>query len=70
MTTPRHAEYVLTIVCPDRPGIVFTVASFLVHSSANILESQQFDDRLEDRFFMRVSTGCGRRSNRSRRPRR
>ena len=50
----RHPEYVLTIVCPDRPGIVFAVASFLVQHSGNILESQQFDDRLEDRFFMRV----------------
>ncbi len=50
----RHPEYVLTIVCPDRPGIVYAVASFLVHSSGNILESQQYDDRLEDRYFMRV----------------
>jgi formyltetrahydrofolate deformylase len=50
----RPPEYVLTIVCPDRPGIVFAVASFLVHSSANILESQQHDDRMEQRFFMRV----------------
>jgi formyltetrahydrofolate deformylase len=51
-SSPR--EYVLTLVCPDRPGIVFAVASFLVHSSANILESQQHDDRTERRFFMRV----------------
>jgi len=50
----RQPEYVLTIVCPDRPGIVFAVANFLVQHSGNILESQQFDDRLEDRFFMRV----------------
>ena len=49
-----HPEYVLTIACPDRPGIVFSVASFLVHSSANILESQQHDDRDNQRFFMRV----------------
>jgi formyltetrahydrofolate deformylase len=54
MTTAPHPEYVLTIVCPDRPGIVYAVASFLVHSSANILESQQYNDRDEDRFFMRV----------------
>ncbi|MDQ3617031.1 MAG: formyltetrahydrofolate deformylase [Actinomycetota bacterium] len=50
----RHPEYVLTIVCPDRPGIVFAVSGFLVEHTANILESQQFGDRLEDRFFMRV----------------
>ena len=47
-------EFVLTLDCPDRPGIVHAVASYLVHSAANILESQQFDDRVEDRFFMRV----------------
>ena len=50
----RQPEYVLTIACPDRPGIVFAVANFLVQHSGNILESQQFDDRLDDRFFMRV----------------
>jgi formyltetrahydrofolate deformylase len=49
-----HPEYVLTIACPDRPGIVFSVSSFLVHCSANILESQQHDDRESSRFFMRV----------------
>jgi formyltetrahydrofolate deformylase len=51
---PRHPEYILTIDCPDRPGIVFAVASFLVHHAANILESQQYYDRLEEQFFMRV----------------
>ncbi|MEO9137725.1 MAG: formyltetrahydrofolate deformylase [Jatrophihabitans sp.] len=53
-TRARFPEYVLTIDCPDRPGIVFAVSSFLVHSSGNILESQQYYDRLEGRFFMRV----------------
>jgi formyltetrahydrofolate deformylase len=47
-------EFVLTIACPDRPGIVYAVSSFLVQHSCNILESQQFDDREQDRFFMRV----------------
>jgi formyltetrahydrofolate deformylase len=54
VTAARNPEYVLTIVCDDRPGIVYAVAAFLVHSSGNILESQQFDDRVEERFFMRV----------------
>jgi formyltetrahydrofolate deformylase len=55
--SPSHftdPSYVLTIVCPDRPGIVHAVTGFLVESSGNILESQQFDDVPEDRFFMRV----------------
>ena len=52
-----HREYILTIVCPDRPGIVYAVSSYLIHCSGNILESQQFDDRHtpgDQRFFMRV----------------
>jgi formyltetrahydrofolate deformylase len=50
---PGH-EYVLTLSCPDRAGIVHAVSGFLVRNSGNILESQQFDDRLKGRFFMRV----------------
>ncbi|MEU9454027.1 formyltetrahydrofolate deformylase [Streptomyces sp. NPDC048277] len=47
-------EFVLTLSCPDRAGLVHAVTGFLVGHSGNILESQQFDDRLQDRFFMRV----------------
>jgi formyltetrahydrofolate deformylase len=47
-------EYVLTLSCPDSAGLVHAVSGFLVRNSGNILESQQFDDRLQDRFFMRV----------------
>jgi formyltetrahydrofolate deformylase len=54
MTDPQAPTYVLTLVCPDRAGIVHAVAGFLVRHGGNILESQQFDDLAEDRFFMRV----------------
>jgi formyltetrahydrofolate deformylase len=47
-------EYVLTLSCPDTAGLIHAVSGFLVRNSGNILESQQFDDRLQDRFFMRV----------------
>ncbi|MFF3909589.1 formyltetrahydrofolate deformylase [Streptomyces sp. NPDC001848] len=47
-------EFVLTLSCPDRAGLVHAVTGFLISHSGNILESQQFDDRLQDRFFMRV----------------
>ncbi|WP_225094646.1 formyltetrahydrofolate deformylase [Streptomyces sp. CoH27] len=47
-------EFVLTLSCPDRAGLVHAVSTYLVTHSGNILESQQFDDRLQDRFFMRV----------------
>jgi formyltetrahydrofolate deformylase len=49
-----EADFVLTIVCPDRAGIVHAVSGLLVEHGGNILESQQFDDLAEDRFFMRV----------------
>jgi formyltetrahydrofolate deformylase len=51
---PGVAEYVLILSCPDRPGIVHAVSGFLVERGANIVESQQFGDRLTDRFFMRI----------------
>ena len=53
---PRR-EFVLTLSCPDRPGIVYAVASFLVQHGCNILDSHQYDDDAGDyegTFFMRV----------------
>ncbi|WP_155053757.1 formyltetrahydrofolate deformylase [Streptomyces blattellae] len=47
-------EFVLTLSCPDQAGLVHAVTTFLVSHSGNILESQQFNDRGQDRFFMRV----------------
>jgi len=53
-TSGRAKECVLTVICDDRPGIVHEVSGFLVKHAANILESQQFDDAQEGRFFLRV----------------
>jgi formyltetrahydrofolate deformylase len=47
-------DFVLTLSCPDRPGIVHAVAGFLVEHGGNILESQQYGDPLSGRFFMRI----------------
>ena len=50
-------QYVLTLACPDRPGIVYAVSSFLVQHSCNILQSEQYDDDVDasaGTFFMRV----------------
>ena len=49
----------LTLSCPDKPGIVYAVSSFLVQHSANILASQQYGqpetiERPGGWFFMRV----------------
>jgi formyltetrahydrofolate deformylase len=46
--------YVLSLSCPDKPGLVAAVASLLSENGGNIIDSQQFDDREADRFFMRV----------------
>lgn len=46
-------EYVLTLSCPDQPGIVAAISTGLFEAKANILESQQHDDP-SGRFFMRV----------------
>ena len=48
------SEFVLSLSCDDRPGIVARVSSYLASSDCNILDAQQFDDRLTNRFFMRI----------------
>ncbi|WP_396617074.1 formyltetrahydrofolate deformylase [Lysobacter soli] len=47
-------HYVLTLSCPDRPGIVNAVTGHLLRYEGNILEAQQYNDRETDRFFMRT----------------
>src|SRR5580704_7823692 len=48
-------EFVLTLSCPDKPGIVYAVSSFLVQHSANIIASQQYGEPDDNGlFFMRV----------------
>ncbi|MBO4270929.1 formyltetrahydrofolate deformylase [Microbispora sp. H10670] len=48
------ADYVLTLSCPDRPGVVAAVSGLLARRGCNIIESQQFGDPVAERFFMRV----------------
>jgi formyltetrahydrofolate deformylase len=52
--TAPAGDFVLILSCQDRPGIVHAVSGFLVEHGGNILESQQFNDQLVDRFFMRI----------------
>jgi formyltetrahydrofolate deformylase len=47
-------QYLLTLSCPDKPGIVHAVSSFLFMTGCNIEDSQQFGDRDTGLFFMRV----------------
>lgn len=51
MTSDQH---ILTLSCPNRPGIVAAVSTFLFDQGANILEAHQFDDIETGRFFMRI----------------
>jgi formyltetrahydrofolate deformylase len=45
---------ILTLSCPDRPGLVHAVSGYLVEVRANIVESAQFEDVDTLRFFMRI----------------
>ncbi|WP_052863689.1 MULTISPECIES: formyltetrahydrofolate deformylase [Streptomyces] len=47
-------QYVLTLSCPDKQGIVHAVSSYLFMTGCNIVDSQQFGDRDTGLFFMRV----------------
>lgn len=47
-------SFILTLSCPDRPGIVHAVTAFLVLHNLNIVDSSQFGDPTSKRFFMRM----------------
>jgi formyltetrahydrofolate deformylase len=46
---------VLTLSCPERPGIVQAVTSFLYEHGFDIVEHQQFDDRERGTLFLRTA---------------
>jgi formyltetrahydrofolate deformylase len=50
-------RFVLSLSCPDRPGIVAGVTAFLRDQGQTILDAQQFNDTETERFFMRVLYG-------------
>ncbi len=49
-----HPEYILTLSCLDRRGIVHRVSGFLAEHDCNIIDSAQFGDAQSQLFFMRV----------------
>ncbi len=56
----RTAELVLTLACPERPGIVRAVTAFLADRGFDIVEHQQFDDHVSGNLFLRTAfTGGG-----------
>ncbi len=54
-----QSQYVLALSCPDRPGIVAAVSSYLYERGCNILDAQQFDAAETAVFFMRVVFAVG-----------
>lgn len=48
-------NFILRLQSPDRPGLVSTAALFLAERGANITDAQQFNDKLNGRFFMRIA---------------
>ncbi|SNX29373.1 formyltetrahydrofolate deformylase [Polynucleobacter meluiroseus] len=51
-------NYYLTLTCPNRPGIIAAVSTYIFENGGDIDEAQQFDDKASKQFFMRVSFTC------------
>ncbi|MCC2594915.1 formyltetrahydrofolate deformylase [Pusillimonas sp. MFBS29] len=47
-------DYILTLSCPDRIGIVHSVTGWLLGLHGNIIDAQQFGEVETERFFLRV----------------
>lgn len=54
ITESTSAKFVLTLSCPDQPGIVHAVSGVIGEVEGNIIHSQQFGDPDSGLFFMRV----------------
>ncbi|MCO4239366.1 formyltetrahydrofolate deformylase [Pseudarthrobacter raffinosi] len=51
----RRAEFVLTLSCPEQPGIVRAVTAFLADRGFDIVEHQQFDDHVSGNLYLRTA---------------
>lgn len=47
-------EFIATLQCPDRPGIVHAMTTSILKASGNIIENQQFTDPVTSTFVMRT----------------
>ncbi len=47
-------QFILVLKCPDRKGVVAAVSGFLADNDASILESNHFNERITDQFYMRT----------------
>jgi formyltetrahydrofolate deformylase len=55
LTEAETRNWILTLVCADRVGIVAAVSNFLADRGGFITDSQQYADRDAGLFFMRVA---------------
>lgn len=53
------SEFILSLTCEDQIGLVAKVSTFLASAGCNILDAQQFDDRINNKFFMRIAFDPG-----------
>lgn len=49
-----HSAFVLTLSCPNRPGIVAAISGALFGHGGDIVEAQQYGDAASGVFFMRI----------------
>ena len=47
-------DFILTLSCPDRTGIVYNVSGLLLKHQGNIIDAQQFGDAETGKFFLRI----------------
>ena len=45
---------IILLYCPDRPGIISDVTNFITVNQGNIIYLDQYVDRVENIFFMRI----------------
>ena len=53
-TTPTHNNAVILMHCPDQPGIIAVITEFINTNGGNILYLDQYVDRVNGIFYMRV----------------
>lgn len=53
-STVENTKLVITLSCPDQPGIVHAVTGVIGSVNGNIIQSQQFGDPDSGLFFMRI----------------
>lgn len=56
-STTKGEDYVLTLSCPDKSGIVHAVTGIFAKEDINVMDLQQFSDPVSQKFFMRVHFG-------------